>query len=667
MILIASSLIVAAASNAQLFSDNFDSYTLGALGPQSTSWTTWSTTEGGAEEGIVSSTMANSGTKSIYFNSTTAGGGPQDCVLKFGQVYTSGVFTFQADFNILTGKSAYFNFQAGAAVGTLWALNVNMANGAITIDDAITANLCTGAYTPSTWFTLKIKANLSLGSWEAFVNNVSIGTWNNGTNALSHTDFFPIQGSEFYVDNVSFDSQPYTLPAKNATAQSVACTGAIAGHSTLPTLKIRNTGTTAITSLTGNVVYNGTTTPFTLSGLNIASLASYTATLPAITLATGTNNVVATITGVNGSADDVSTDNASTLAVQAITPATGKVAVVEEATGTWCGWCPRGAVGLKQYDTDFGDAYAGIAVHNNDPMTVSVYDAGIGGFITGFPSALVDRGAAQNPIALRSSIISRLQVAPKAFIVNGAGWNATTRVLSVSVSANFQAAATSAYKLACVIIEDSVKGTGAGWSQANYYSGGGSGVMGGFELLANPVPAAQMTYDHVARGIQPSFTGYANSFPATVAVGQTHTVNFSFTLPTTWNASKMHIIGLLIDPAGKIDNAGKSTIAEAVANGYVNGVNLGLTEADLEQLDATFSIYPNPAKNLTTITLQLNEAATIGLRLLDLSGKEITARNYGSMNGASTIELNTSTLNTGVYLVELAVNNEKLVRRLIIE
>ena len=57
-------------SQAQLFSDDFEAYNTGALGPQSSSWTTWSGTEGGPEDGIVSTTQASSGTKSIYFNST---------------------------------------------------------------------------------------------------------------------------------------------------------------------------------------------------------------------------------------------------------------------------------------------------------------------------------------------------------------------------------------------------------------------------------------------------------------------------------------------------------------------------------------------------------------------------------------------------------------------
>ena len=134
-------------SQAQLFSDDFEAYNTGALGPQSSSWTTWSGTEGGAEDGIVSTAQASSGTKSIYFNSTAASGGPQDCVLDFGPLYNSGVFTFTADFYVNANKSAYFNFQGSQTIGSLWALNVNMSNGTVSIDDGISADLAIGSYT----------------------------------------------------------------------------------------------------------------------------------------------------------------------------------------------------------------------------------------------------------------------------------------------------------------------------------------------------------------------------------------------------------------------------------------------------------------------------------------------------------------------------------------
>jgi hypothetical protein len=58
-----------------------------------------------------------------------------------------------------------------------------------------------------------------------------------------------------------------------------------------------------------------------------------------------------------------------------------KFTVGEEKTGSWCGWCPRGAVALAQMETT--PNFIGIAVHNADPMTISSYDGGIGTYIAG--------------------------------------------------------------------------------------------------------------------------------------------------------------------------------------------------------------------------------------------------------------------------------------------
>ena len=655
-------------ANAQLFTDDFESYNTGALGPQSTSWTTWSGTEGGAEDGIVSTAQASSGTKSIYFNSTAAGGGPQDCVLDFGPVYNSGVFTYQSDFFVNATKSAYFNFQASQTIGQTWALNVNMSGNSISIDDGITPDLAIGSYTSGTWFTLKIEANLTLGLWKAYVDGTLIGVWENGINSLASIDLFPLQGSQFYVDDVSFDQTPYTISATNAAISGLNMDGNIATQVVNPVITVMNAGTTALNSFDVTLNYNGSNITQNITGINLASLASYPVTFNGVVLAAGNLPVTATVSNVNGaSSDDIAADNSATININPVVPALGKMVVGEEGTGTWCQWCPRGAVYMDLFEQEYDQFWAGIAVHNADPMTVTDYDAAIGGLIGGYPSALVDRGSEVDPSGMGNQFFQRLQSAPRALIQNGATWDPATRMLYVSVTANFQNAADNNYKLACVLTEDDVTGTGAGWSQSNAYAGGGNGVMGGFESLPNPVPAAQMVYNHVARSILPSFNGFANSFPAFVSSGESHTVNFLFILPAGWDENNIHIIGMLIDPNGGIDNAGKATIPEAVDNGYVYGTVANVAEMDLSQPDAIFAIAPNPATNSTVLSINLNQEAEIGLSIIDMSGKVLAERNYGNLNGSSTISLNTSNLNPGVYFVNLTVNGESLVKRLVIE
>ncbi|MES2557913.1 MAG: T9SS type A sorting domain-containing protein [Bacteroidota bacterium] len=661
---------------AQTYSDNFDSYTAGQyMASQSAGfWTTWGNAPGGPEDVLVSNANSASPSNSVYFSTAAQAGGPTDLVRNFG-VLNTGQFSMEFNIFVETGKAGYFNFQRNATIGQVWAMDCFFNdNGTLTINNQSGLNF-SGAYTQNTWFNFRIDINFNTNHWEVFIDDVSIGSFSNSENQIASIDIFPTDQTApyscgYFIDDFSYTITPYTLPNLNAAVTLVSFDqGEIAGAEVTPKVRVRNLGTTTINSFDLDVVYNGITISQPVTGLNLASLAETTITMTGTQLLiAGQNDMVATVSNVNGNVTDGDAgDDEGSISIDPIVPATGKMVVGEEATGTWCQWCPRGAVFMDMMETKYPSHWAGIAVHNADPMVVTDYDAAIGPLIAGYPSSLVDRGADADPSVMENEFLTRILVAPTAFIINGAIWDAPTRALHVSVSANFQAAATNGYKLAIVLTEDDVTGTGSGWSQSNAYAGGGSGVMGGYESLGNPVPAAQMVYDHVARAIEPSFGGYANSFPATVNAGETHTINGSFSIPSTWDENEIHIIGLLIAPNGRIDNAGKASITEAVDNGFVSGPDFTVSIDENNQLDATLQVYPNPAHEMATVTVNLNKESIVNLRVLDLSGKEMAARNYGSMNGAATINMNTSQFVAGVYIVELTLDNEVFQRRLIVE
>ena len=653
--------------NAQLFSDNFDAYPAGQyLGPQSLTWSTWSGTEGGTEDVQITSANASSAPNSIYLSSTAANGGPQDVVLKFGQLYNSGVFTLQKKVYINSGKTGYYNIQGALTIGNLWALNVNFDAGQLIIDDGITPNLVVTSYPEATWFELKIEANLTLHVWKAYVNGNLVGTWVNGVNTVASTDFFPVQNTQMYIDDVMFDHVPFTVPAMDAMVADIDMGAELATQSGTPTVKVVNGGSTAITSLKVDLTYNGSTTTQNVTGVNIATAGVYNVSLPTTVLAAGALPITAVVYNVNGGAGDNTPSNDTLIElINPIVPAPGKMVVGEEATGTWCQWCPRGAVFMDLFETKYQDFWAGIAVHNGDPMTVEAYDTGIGTLIGGYPSALVDRVADVDPSGMSSDFFTRIQTAPKATLVNGATWDATSRVLNVSVRYNFALAANGNYKSACVLTEDGVTGTGAGWSQSNAYAGGNNGVMGGFESLPSPVPAAQMVYDHVARAIAPSFTGMTGIFPATVNAGDAHIVNYSFTLPAGWDENEIQIIGMLIDPTGKIDNAGSADITTAVANGYETGINAGISQV-LSSSKAVV-LAPNPAKESSAILLNLATESDVNIELTDLNGKLITSGTYTNLSGAQSISMNLNGLSAGIYAVNILLNGTLYTEKLIVE
>lgn len=660
-------------TNAQTFSDSFESYIVGSkLGPQSPNWRTWSGAGGGADDVNVVSTdnHTSGGAKSIYFSSTSSTGGPSDCVLPFStSPLTTGQFNFTSWFKIPSGKTAYFNFQGSATMGSMYTLDCWMDNaGNIIIQNSGTTVL-TGTYPVGSWFELKIDANLNTNTWTLSINGSSAGSWSNANDQVYAIDIYPADASaSYWVDDVSYNVVPYTLPALNGANNLISVTNGLVGQQRNASVTMRNLGSTTITSFDLSIDQNGGTPMVqNVTGVSVPSLGTYTVNFPApFTLVSGANTFTATISNVNGAgADGDASDNTITKTITPVQAAAGKVVVAEEGTGTWCQWCPRGAVYMDMMTAKYDNYYAGIAVHNSDPMTVPAYDAAIGALISGYPSALVDRGAVIDPSQIEDDFLNRIVIAPDGMIVNGATYNSSTRQLKVSVTTTLANNITGNYKVACVITEDSVTGTASSYNQANAYSGGASGVMGGFESLPNPVPAAQMNYNHVARAISPSFAGMSYAYGSSAMAGQVYTHNFTYTLPAAWDANQIHIIGMMIDPSGTINNAGTTTISEAVANGWLPGLSVGVNT--IAEAPDAIQLMPNPATTLTNVSLNLKEDADVNIEIYSSNGKIIASKAYGKMNGAFYLPIDTQEYAKGIYFVKVNVNAQPTLLKLIKE
>ncbi|MBR2772646.1 MAG: hypothetical protein IKD78_11675, partial [Bacteroidales bacterium] len=93
-------------SQTVVFSDNFDTYTVGShLAQSNSAWTTWTNDPGSDEDGVITNTQFSSAPNSLLVS------GAVDQVYPFGN-YTSGHYT--VTFNMYvpsTGNGAYFNIQ----------------------------------------------------------------------------------------------------------------------------------------------------------------------------------------------------------------------------------------------------------------------------------------------------------------------------------------------------------------------------------------------------------------------------------------------------------------------------------------------------------------------------------------------------------------------------
>ncbi|MBK7008887.1 MAG: T9SS type A sorting domain-containing protein [Saprospiraceae bacterium] len=645
------------------FSDDFESYTVGEyLGPQSDKWTTWSVKDGTTEDTKITNAKAASGTKSIYFSSTSASGGPQDVVLPFTDAYTSGVYKIGMKLFIEDGKTGYFNLQAEKVIGTTWAIDVNFNTDGTVVLTGGGSTLASGKYPQGEWFAFEIAGNISANLWATSVNGGSLGTFTLASNKVASIDIYPANANaSFYVDDFYYSQDVFTPKPNDIGISGVTVAPRdLTGIKSPLGVNITNLGASTVNDMEIEFQYGSLSGKKTVTGLNLASLGSKSILFDEeITVLAGANPIQVSAKLI-GATDDDAANNASASSTTGVTPAADKFVIAEEATGTWCGWCPRGAVMLDRLSKRYPDYFIGIAVHNADPMVVTDYDAGIRGLsgFTGFPSATVGRTAIIDPLAIETAFFSRVIEAPKSSVRVGASFDETSRVIKLSPKITFKANVSGSYKMAVVIVEDSVRGTATGYAQANYYSGGAQGPMGGYELLPNPVPANKMTYNHVARVLTGGFKGTAlplNSYKKDDVVY----MNFEATIPAGVKLENIHIIPILFAPSGLIDNGYPAKLEEALAEGFTVGAN-----------DITFNgdvvIYPNPVAFESIIDLTLDNPAEVSVEIYDMTGKLVGSKNYGKLSGSNELLLNASNLNNGTYLARIKAGAEEITKNIVV-
>jgi hypothetical protein len=194
-----------------IFTEDFDSYTPGALGPQAAEWTTWSGMEGGAEDGIVSGAIAQSGTQSMVIEGA-AGGGPQDVILLLGDS-TTGSYLISLSFFIPTGSAGYYNLQHFEMPGEEWANEIQFNTSGSGTVAAGGANAATFEFPHDEWFTMSHVIDLDNDYNYLYVNDTYIFSWPfnwqggmmSGTKMLGAFDFYAPDATHlYYVDDISY-------------------------------------------------------------------------------------------------------------------------------------------------------------------------------------------------------------------------------------------------------------------------------------------------------------------------------------------------------------------------------------------------------------------------------------------------------------------------------
>lgn len=91
-----------------------------------------------------------------------------------------------------------------------------------------------------------------------------------------------------------------------------------------------------------------------------------------------------------------------------------------------------------------------------------------------------------------------------------------------------------------------------------------------------------------------------------------------------------------------------------------------LSVSELASNEFGMSVYPNPTNTNTTVSFDLNNEATAAVNVTDLSGKVVFSTTLGTVNGSQNVTIDTQSLTSGVYMVNLSVDGAVSTQKLVV-
>ena len=407
----------------------------------------------------------------------------------------------------------------------------------------------------------------------------------------------------------------------------------------------------------------GAVNTYNASSLNITptSTKAFTHNIQATLGVIGTYQLKVWVSNPNGNADMLNTNDTLSKTINTLSTIPTKKVVIEEATGAWCGYCPDGAVKLMQILQAYPDDAIGYAIHNGDGMAFTNGNTINTAYISGFPSGLVDRfkfadasSVEQDRGEWMTRVGERLSHIVPVSIDLTNSYNPTTRALTVNVTAEFFGNSQGDIRLNCIIVEDSVSGSGSQYDQVNYYNTTASHPMYG---LGDPILGYQ--HRHVLRSLLGGSWGTAGIISSSVSAGQTFTKTYTTTLTSTWNASRIKLVALVQrynanSDSREILNASEHELT--IVTGMENITN-----------NVIWSVYPNPFYNITNVSYVLENESDVNISVYDNTGKLVYNQINGKMSaGNHFTDIDGSEWSAGMYLIQIRAGESVFSKKIIL-
>ncbi|MDE5793981.1 MAG: hypothetical protein K2I08_04600 [Muribaculaceae bacterium] len=315
------------------------------------------------------------------------------------------------------------------------------------------------------------------------------------------------------------------------------------------------------------------------------------------------------ITKINGISNDVAGAEAEAK-VAVVKEVPVHQTLIEEFTGTWCGYCTRGYAALEYIKENYPE-FVVAAYHNNDPMQVTTnYPASI----SSFPSAALNRGVVVDPyygtqtsnyeVPIVGDIKTLNSVVTPWVVKVDHEWESENVLVAKANVTNVVGFEDKKYKIAYILVADGLSGTTRSWFQSNNYAtqqpqfipqlnafcrGGEYGKSSVSGLIFNDVVVS-------TTGIY----GIDGSIPTTLDADEMVEHSISFDLSKISNAlipdkNKLRVIAAVVDQSGNVLNCAKNEVNDFDATSVAG---ISVENAPVEYYNLNGMKVANPSNGI---------------------------------------------------------------------
>ncbi len=593
---------------AQIFEDNFESYTAGQKLAEQAGfpWTTWSNDPGGTEDPVVSTDQAYNGTNSVYVTNDN------NSVLLLDD-QTSGRYKLSFYLYVKESRFCHYNLlQEFSDSDILLAAQVYFDINGTGHVNAGEGNAAYFNYNYNEWILVENYIDLDNDQAEIFVGGNFVTNWqwtqgavgDTGILQLAAVNFDAWAGSNglamYYLDQVIFESMPQGLPPENLTAEVNELT----------------------ITLNWDAPASGTPDSYYVYRDNqlhtIVTETTFEETINYPGIYTYSVKAYFSQNGLSEPAGPVEAEIEGGVERNCV--------LLEIGTGTWCGYCPGAAMGADDM-VEAGLDVAVVEYHYGDSFVSSDGGARVAYYnINGFPTSVfdgMDQFADGDPTESMYDIYVDHYIPRKA---KRAIFSLETEITQTTNDNEF---------LVHVV-------AGQLWEYTS------SDMRFQVVLTESHIPFDWEEIMHevnfVCRDMIPDADG---TEVVLENPGDFMEFNFTVNIPGDYVIENCELVFFLQDNDTKeVMNTTK--------------VNLGQVVGITEKGNLYFRISPNPANDRVKIQA---ESILKNISIYNLSGQKIYQR---ALNGKTT-ELNVDFLNPGMYLIRLETESDILTDKLIIQ